>query len=337
MSSESWTGSTDSRHFFLLSGELPSLGSGELRSLVRTYRPGAGITELDRRLLVAGGSTEPDLQKITERAAFTKLAGRVLQVSEDGRIGNFELDGIARGCDTFACGLVNLAGKHLSNEILAELGSHVKRKAPWLRVSLEDPDLTFLVIATETASMVGVPRYRSERRRDRSKTRERAYFHPVALRPKLCRAMINLAMVREGSTIIDPFCGTASILLEGLSMGMRAIGCDISERMCRGALTNLAAREECLVTRADACRLPFRMDGADAIVTDLPYGRGASTQKRDAGELLREFLGSISEMKGGRCCVMCRKGDERRFPGVVETYDVYEHRSLTRKLMVLCN
>ena len=49
------------------------------------------------------------------------------------------------------------------------------------------------------------------------------------LPPKLSQIMINLA--GESKTIFDPFCGTGTILMEGMLMGKDVIGSDMEERM----------------------------------------------------------------------------------------------------------
>lgn len=47
------------------------------------------------------------------------------------------------------------------------------------------------------------------------------------LPPKLARIMINLAGIRPGETIWDPFCGSGVILMEALLLGYNVIGSDI--------------------------------------------------------------------------------------------------------------
>jgi len=323
----------DHRSFFLLNGKHTDLGNGELRSLIRSYQPKARIKNLGSRVVLADG--ELDIEKIMARAAYTKFAGKLLQVSSKAK--EFELDGTMKNYKTFACELVNLSRKHVGMQVLSDMGSYVKQKAPWLDVSLENPDVTVLLIKTETEYVVGLVETKRSMNRNRKieSPRNRPYFHPVALEPKLCRVMINLAMVIEGSTILDPFCGTGSIMLEAASMNINAIGCDLSSKMCRGAMTNLS--KNMFIINCDALSLPLKIGSIDAIVTDLPYGRAAPTMKRRPKELLNEFLDAIGDMKRKRCCIMCRKGDEQEFPNMVEQYDIYEHRNLTRKLMVLCN
>jgi len=61
------------------------------------------------------------------------------------------------------------------------------------------------------------------------------------LPPKLARMMINLSGVpSEGNTILDPFCGSGTILMEAQLMGFeRLIGSDISEKAVEDTATNL--------------------------------------------------------------------------------------------------
>ncbi|MFY3740991.1 MAG: tRNA (guanine10-N2)-dimethyltransferase [Candidatus Nitrosomirales archaeon] len=319
-------------YFFLQRGERVDLGNGELRSLVRTYQPKATITNVNSRVVLVSG--ELDIEKITARAACTKVAGRLLQVSN--KVTGFELDGMMKNYKTFACSIVNLSKKPVDMQILSKLGNYVKREAPWLNVSLENPDVTVLLIKMETESVIGIVDRRNSVKWKGESRRKRPYFHPVALEPRLCRTMINLAMIREDNTMLDPFCGTGSVMLEANRMKINSIGCDLSSKMCKGALTNLRNSNSFLIN-CDALSLPLKMDNIDAIVTDLPYGSAASTIKRRPKELLNEFLDVTKQMKGKRCCIMSRKGDEQEFPNIVEQYDIYEHKNLTRKLMVLCN
>lgn len=323
----------NNHYFFLQSGQHVELGKGELRSLIMSYQPNARIKNLNSRVILAEG--ELSIEKIITRSAYTKFAGKLLQVSS--KINGFDLDGMMKNYRRFACKLINLSKKRICLQVLSDLGDYVKAQAPWLEVSLEDPDVTVLLIKTETESVVGLVENKRATPLKHESRRNRPYFHPVALEPKLCKAMINLAMVKEGNTILDPFCGTGSMMLEADRMHINAIGCDLSERMCKGALKNLQDAENRFIINCDALSLPLKMNSIDAIVTDLPYGRAASALRRKPRELLNEFLTIVKEMKGKRCCIMCRKGDEQEFPNIVETYDIYTHKSLTRKLMVVCN
>lgn len=66
------------------------------------------------------------------------------------------------------------------------------------------------------------------------------------LPPKLAQIMINLATIPHLltthyslQTIIDPFCGTGTILMEALLMGHSVIGSDTDARMVEGAQKNI--------------------------------------------------------------------------------------------------
>ena len=98
-----------------------------------------------------------------------------------------------------------------------------------------------------------------------------------------------LAQVVEGSLVLDPFCGSASILLGCAALGAATVGIDIDEKVLRGRgdgaciATNFAERglppPEALLhgdmASADVLLPPEpggRYERFDAIVTDPPYG-----------------------------------------------------------------
>jgi tRNA G10 N-methylase Trm11 len=104
-------------------------------------------------------------------------------------------------------------------------------------------------------------------------------YKPHAARPynisssfpsRMSRALVNL-VCPQARSLLDPCCGTGSILLEAQALGLQAYGGDQNKRMVGMARKNLthfgyAARVE----HADArtCQ-----QTADALVTNLPYGR----------------------------------------------------------------
>lgn len=59
------------------------------------------------------------------------------------------------------------------------------------------------------------------------------------LPPKLAQIIINFAKPKEGSTLLDPFCGTGVVLQEALLMGMKAYGADLEPRMIAYSQANL--------------------------------------------------------------------------------------------------
>jgi len=64
--------------------------------------------------------------------------------------------------------------------------------------------------------------------------------HPdIALSPRLARTLVNLAGLGPGQTLLDPFCGSGTILTEAYSMSLRCLGLDSSASRVQEARENL--------------------------------------------------------------------------------------------------
>ncbi len=57
--------------------------------------------------------------------------------------------------------------------------------------------------------------------------------------PKVAQIMLNLSGAKPGDTILDPFCGVGTILQEGLLVGYKMLGSDMSKQAIHGAEVNL--------------------------------------------------------------------------------------------------
>lgn len=60
------------------------------------------------------------------------------------------------------------------------------------------------------------------------------------LPPKLARIMVNLATHGEMVTLLDPFCGTGTILMEAALLGHPVVGSDLDPAAVKGSEANLA-------------------------------------------------------------------------------------------------
>lgn len=101
---------------------------------------------------------------------------------------------------------------------------------------------------------------------------KRKFTHGTS--PRLARVMINLLALEKGKTILDPFCGTATLLLEALRQGYNVVGLDTDEGLIADARENiidLIEREEIKnnykLKNSDAQSTKF---SADAVVFE-PY------------------------------------------------------------------
>jgi putative N6-adenine-specific DNA methylase/tRNA (guanine6-N2)-methyltransferase len=109
----------------------------------------------------------------------------------------------------------------------------------------------------------------------------RPFNRRVALKPPVAYALLRLGADTAGATrILDPFCGTGTILLEAGACFPEAIlhGSDISPACVDGARENLAAAgltERVVLRQGDGRRLRGHWPGEphDLLVTNPPYGR----------------------------------------------------------------
>jgi SAM-dependent methyltransferase len=61
----------------------------------------------------------------------------------------------------------------------------------------------------------------------------------ISTSPKLCRTLLTLSGARRGDTVLDPFCGTGTLLMEAALLGMKCIGVDIDGNAVQGTRSNL--------------------------------------------------------------------------------------------------
>lgn len=327
---------------FLLSGERTSIPEAEATALARMQDDEARVERIDERLLLATGQLDPE--KIAKRVAFSRRVGvylpggklepNQLQVLRERgyRVAIFDLrseknekkEGEAGSADS------------LISEIAAAIGG---------RVCLENPAYEVTIVRGSREG--GEDNYfalsrPSLMRQDWSvrRPRRRAFFHPAAIFPKLSRALVNLSRVDAGQLFLDPFCGTGSLLLEAGEIGAVPVGSDIDRKMVRGAWRNMTWFHQSWLglVRADSSSTPMRK--ADAIATDIPYGRASSTSGSSTARLMQALLASSSSvLRSGRRLVLMHPQSVPVESGgefdLEEEHHLYIHRKLTRTISVL--
>jgi tRNA (guanine10-N2)-dimethyltransferase len=232
----------------------------------------------------------------------------------------------------------------IGNELEKKLGEVILDRVKGTKVHLTRPNKTFFGVLTDDKFIFGlkiaeiVPKPFMERR-----PRKRPFFHPSAMPAKLARCMVNLAQPRKGDLVLDPFCGTATMLIEAGLIGCRVVGFDAQRRMIRGSLRNLKHFEvepEGLAV-ADAKKLPITE--VDCVVTDPPYGRASTTMGHETAQIVEDFLSEARAhiQKGRRICIASPKtihikniAKKSGFKPL-ESHSVYVHRSLIREIAVL--
>ena len=337
--------------FFLLSGEHPTLPFSELKSILEAEgHKYYALEELEQVLRLE--MDVDDVKSIMSRSAMTRIASlelfrcnaampEILEITLSASFEGF----IERG-ESFVVRIrrVRKNAPHISVEGLEKkLGELILGKVKGTRVNLESPNKTFFGILTENKFVFGLkvaeisPRPFVDR-----KPKRKPFFHPTAMYSKLARCMVNLAQPKYGDVILDPFCGTASMLVEAGLIGCRVIGIDVRRRMVVGSLRNLShygLKTEGIMV-ADARHLPVAE--VDCVVTDPPYGRSATTLGFSTEQIVEDFLSSINSVlpTGRRICMASPKAIGLKLIGKklgfkhVESHYVYVHRSLTREIAV---
>jgi 23S rRNA G2445 N2-methylase RlmL len=179
-------------------------------------------------------------------------------------------------------------------------GWHYNNENAWLEI--------WLTIYSKTA-VCGV------RLSDRT-MRHRTYKleHVTAsLRPTVAAAMVRLAGVGPGMTVLDPFCGAGTIMAETLYVAeqrsrggeIRVIGGDIDPNAVFVTSQNLQHVGRASLARWDSTALPLESQSVDRIVSNPPFGKQLSTIEK-VGPLYEEAAREWNRVlrPGGRAVLL---------------------------------
>lgn len=210
------------------------------------------------------------------------------------------------------------------------------------KVDLGQPSLNIRLLVSENEVHVGALRGEVDRASFEARhPKLRSHFAPVSIHPKYARALVNLARVREGDLVADPFVGTGGLLLEAGLVGARVLGGDLDPRMVSGTRQML---EEQGVTGAriearDVGELPEFAGGpgtVDAVISDPPYGRSSTTNLEEMDALYDRFFHAAREAlkPGGRLAMITPSVELRERAAQLfrmeTSHDQRVHKSMTR-------
>ncbi|KPJ85739.1 hypothetical protein AMJ57_01995 [Parcubacteria bacterium SG8_24] len=143
------------------------------------------------------------------------------------------------------------------------------------------------------------------------------------LPPKLARIMINITGVPVTATLMDPFCGSGTVLTEALQIGFTdLIGSDISEEAVKSTQANIdwisakqlrgVERVSIDLKRRDARKLNQELapGSVDAVVTEPYLGppRSGRESRGEAQKALHELTGLYQEALASMHQVMKPEG-----------------------------
>ncbi len=261
--------------FFELSGEQPGLARQEVLSLARTYSPSS--EEIAHGPGYCCIRLEEDaIPHIAARVALSHRIGRLLGWADD--LDSLDPSLLPMGTFSVRAKRYDRAQPKLDSPLLCRtLGGIL---APGRKVDLNNPEIEVRAFISDRVA-VHHSLYRIDRRSmEERKVAERPFFSPISLHPRYARALINMMELKEGQTLLDPFCGTGGIAMEAASMGLSALASDIDPEMVAGTERNMRhfGWELSGSAVSDIADISDHFPVVDAIVTDPPYGRSASSR-----------------------------------------------------------
>lgn len=323
------------RYSFLLSGEFPELGYIELLNLLESYSEFEILYEEPRVVIVESPPLE---KKFFSRLAMTRevLVHRRTLGWEDVESYFHEIGGELRG--RRICVRVKKLIKHdvKSTELERRLGAILWQKG--VKIDLQNPQMVVRIYVSEKIH-IGILEHVTdtkqffERRPDK-----KPFFRPGALKPRFGRTIVNLTGIKEG-ILLDPMCGTGTILVEAGLMGINFCGVEAFPKVAYGCATNLRHYSLPLnLLLGDVRKLPFVDSSFDAVVTDYPYLR-SSKSFGDLEELYEKSIFEIARvLKPGKKAVLISNRDlEDFFNGFSLVAKLIQrvHRSLCRRIYLL--
>jgi tRNA (guanine10-N2)-dimethyltransferase len=200
-------------------------------------------------------------------------------------------------------------------------------------------DLRFRVFNINETKHFGKIIYSEKFHAKRIKKLKYVVSYPTVLPNRLIKAMINLAYVKEGNTILDPFVGTARILMEASLIGIKGLGIDVDLKMITLAEQNIALNDlptSIKIKHGNAMRLENINEPINGIVTDPPYGKSSSLKGVSIKELYTKSLESMSRiLEKNKYCIMIFPDETlielaSPFFSIKDIYPSRVHKSLTR-------
>jgi SAM-dependent methyltransferase len=143
---------------------------------------------------------------------------------------------------------------------------------------------------------------------------------PASTTPVLAAALVRLAKIPAGATVLDPFCGAGTNLLLAHEMARPGalLGGDLSPDALRSARRNASSRGvSLLVVRADAGRQPWVDSSVDRVIANLPFGKRVGSHGANQ-DLYPRFLRELDRILTGDARAVLLTEDKRLLTETVQ-------------------
>lgn len=248
---------TSQQVYFFLFGNTPQLSFKELQSLVPEAE--LVLSNLGQVSLQSDGVARDLFAKLGGSVKLIKLHRKIDQIANDeydeeinNQIAQFLNENKDEGKLTFGLGIIGQTEANITEtrikkalknnfSVSSRFIEHIKTGLS-ASVLLHQEVTEVMVISLDGELFLGetlvVQDIDDWTNRDRGKPY--ADRKKGMLPPKVARMMVNIAVGDDKKTIFDPFCGTGTVLAEGLMRGQNVLGSDADGQATEGAEKNLA-------------------------------------------------------------------------------------------------
>lgn len=321
------------RLIFFLSGEFEELARVEAGTFLKVF----------------GGSSEDEDVQITVGKCSGEITGyfhRFGLIHEVNRhlLSCDTLDELKEGFESFEipngtlCVRVRNIGKRKvdSLKLEKELGAILWRRGA--KISVSRPEYIIRVYFSKRIH-AGILLHETDRKQFLLRRPDlKPFFRPGAILPRIARSLVNITGVRDG-IVLDPMCGTGTILVEAGLMGLDFFGIEAYKNIAEGCALNLRYYGlPANIAVGDAKSMGLRDGSVDGIVTDFPYLQST----KSLGKIHELYSNALREfhrvLKGNRRVVFLTNLDvdepvEEYFEIECKLYQRL-HKSLTRRIYV---
>ena len=325
------------RYLLELGGENTDLGKYEALELLK-FKQYSPRLEFDYGNIIVISTSKDIKENIIARLSMTKRISKVIFSSSKDDIVEILKDLKEIKIDDLNFAIRQINGKNLNSEqVTLLIGEKISEKN---ETNLDGPQVTVLFYKNENffISLKYSGKNTGYKKCLKHHISNRPYFSPIGIHPRIARAMINLSNCADDRTLIDPFCGTGGVLIEGADMGLEVIGIDLKDRMIefsKGNLRHYGFKGKLI--NSDFKKVADLNFGS--IVCDPPYGIASTSGGENIRELMERSLDTFQKCmtKSQRLVIAVSDARMIRHKNLTQIYkfEWYIHKSLTRNIIVL--